>query len=84
MKKYAKPALMIALVVLIAACAVIVDRALRSETHTYRVMLDDKKIELRADSIERRDGCVIFWRHGRVDTILCEPLVFMIVTEILE
>ena len=52
----------------------------------YKVRLGDNEPSmLRADRIERRDGCVLFWRQDRIDTILCEGGVgTLIVTEVYE
>lgn len=50
-------------------------------TYVVQIKGSDKPIELLADSIERQDGCVVFKRGSRIDTIMCAGMDSVIVTE---
>lgn len=46
-----------------------------SGTRSYKIQIGDKQAQgLRADRIERKDGCVLFYRQDRLDTIICEGM----------
>jgi hypothetical protein len=52
----------------------------------YKIMLPDGKEQtLRADRIEYQSpSCILFYRQGRIDSILCEGLGRLFITEIIE
>jgi hypothetical protein len=52
----------------------------------YKIMLPDGKEQtLRADRIEYQSpSCVLFYRRDRLDTVLCEGLGKLLVTEFFE
>ena len=37
--------------------------------------------EISADSITESNGCILFWRGNTIDTVLCEHMARVIVTE---
>ena len=51
-------------------------------TRHYKLLYAGNVQSIRADRIDRRDGCVIFYREDRIDTILCETLGTLVVTEV--
>lgn len=54
-------------------------------SRTYRIQIGQQEAQrLRADRIERRDGCVAFWRAERIDTLVCESVGALVVTEVYE
>lgn len=53
--------------------------------HRYKIAVKgEQAMEMRADYIDRRDGCVLFYRDKRIDTILCENMEPVVVTEVYE
>ena len=52
----------------------------------YKIRLgENEPTTLRADRIERKDGCVVFYRQERVETLACEGGVgAILVTEVYE
>ena len=53
---------------------------------SYKITLGEHpSATLRADRIERKDGCVLFYRQDRIDTLLCEGMAGQLtVTEVYE
>ena len=78
-------ALVVATQLLVAGCALTVGSVTPKTMKTYVIVVGygDKEIkkEIPADRITHECGCVLFWRKKVLDTVFCDHMGMVIVTE---
>lgn len=50
-------------------------------TYTFAILIGDQKYSTRANRVELRGDCALFWLNGELDSLVCPDMVTMIVVK---